>query len=60
MVFKLVRLRNEYSPEIYYYAANVHSCDMIKIVETDTTGPMSIFKYDTHHYYIDSLIEVTV
>lgn len=47
-VFKLVRLRNEYSPEMDYYLSNFHPYDMQEMVESDTTVTMSAFKYGSH------------
>lgn len=50
-VFKLVRLRNEYSPEMDYYLSNFHTYDMIEMGESDTTLLMSLFKYASHYEY---------
>jgi len=50
-VFKLVRLRNEYSPEMDYYLSNFHPYDMQEMAESDTTILMSPWKYASHYEY---------
>lgn len=50
-VFKLVRLRNEYSPEMDYYLSNFHPYEMQEMGESDTTVLMSPFKYASHYEY---------
>lgn len=47
-VFKLVRLRNEYSPEMDYYAPNFHPYDMQEMGEHDNTINFSVLKLNTH------------
>lgn len=47
-VFKLVRLRNEYSPEMDYYMTNFHTYEMREMGESDTTILMSATKFNTH------------
>jgi hypothetical protein len=47
-VFKLVRLRNEYSPEMDYYAPNFHPYEVQEMGESDTTISMTLFKFNTH------------
>lgn len=50
-VFKLVRLRNEFSPEMDYYLSNFHPYDSIEMGESDTTVMMSPWKYSSHYEY---------
>lgn len=50
-MFKLVRLRNEYSPEMDYYLSNFHPYDMQEMAESDTTILMSPWKYASHYEY---------
>ncbi|KAL4505960.1 hypothetical protein ABPG72_013721 [Tetrahymena utriculariae] len=50
-VFKLVRLRNEYSPEMDYYLSNFHPYEMQEMGESDTTVLMSPTKYASHYEY---------
>jgi hypothetical protein len=48
-VFKLVRLRNEFSPEMDYYASNFLPYDMHEMAEMDHTIMMNPLKINTHH-----------
>lgn len=48
-VFKLVRLRNEFSPEQDYYSSNFIPYEMQEMSEMDTTILMNPFKLATHY-----------
>lgn len=50
-VFKLVRLRNEYSPEMDYYMSSFNTYDSIEMGEADMWTMMSPMKYGSHHDY---------
>jgi uncharacterized Zn-finger protein len=50
-VYKLVRLRNEYSPEMDYYLSSFHPYEMTEMGESETTLLMSLFKYGSHYEY---------
>lgn len=47
-VFKLVRLRNEFSPEMDYYMPNFNKLYMEELGEHDTTNILSVWKANTH------------
>lgn len=51
-VFKLVRLRNEFSPEMDYYLSNIVPYYMDEMGEMDTVINMSVFRMqkDTYEY----------
>ena len=48
-VFKLVRLRDEYSAEMDYYTSNFLPYEMKEMIEMDTTILMNPFKMTTHY-----------
>ena len=46
-VFKLIRLRDEYSPEMDYYSNQFLPYDYQDMIESDTTVNMNLFKMTT-------------
>lgn len=51
-VYKLVRLRNEFSPEMDYYISSLIPYQMEEVPESDTTINMSLLRFqkDTYEY----------
>lgn len=50
-VFKLVRLRDEYTPEMDYYTSSILPYEPQEMSEFDTPILMNPFKMTTHHEY---------